>query len=445
MDGELLQLARRRGWHDALLPTPAQHRADHPGSDAASRSAGTTDLNVRLFYSNSTAAGSKSAAPVIYGVTSDLQAGNTLIAAHVVGDPKADVQETWIAYTEPGSGLWKSTDLTRDGSDPTLWKGSVVVAPGTQFFVQAVNGFGLVSQNDNSGAYYQAGVAASTPAASSIALSGATSGVFGSNASVTATLTSGGNPVSGKSVVLTLGTVTRSGTTDGTGRVTVSMPLSAGAGTLPLAASFIGDPGLAPASASNFFTITPANSALTVTCPASVTYTGTAQTPCTAKVTGVGGLNQPLPVFYTPNVNAGTVTASATFYGDASHSPATGSTTFQILWPFTGFFSPVDNAPTVNKANAGQAIPVKFSLGGNRGLAIFKAGFPKAVVTSCSTTAPTDDIETYASSNSGLQYDTGSGQYTYVWKTDKSLGGKCVTFQLGLIDGSNQIAYFKFK
>jgi hypothetical protein len=35
-------------------------------------------------------------------------------------------------------------------------------------------------------------------------------------------------------------------------------------------------------------------------------------------------------------------------------------------YTFTGFFSPVDNPPTVNVAKAGSAIPVKFSLGGNR-------------------------------------------------------------------------------
>ena len=99
----------------------------------------------------------------------------------------------------------------------------------------------------------------------------------------------------------------------------------------------------------------------------------------------------------------------------------------------------------MNTANAGQSIPVKFSLGGNRGLAIFKPLYPKVVASSCSTTAPQDAIETYATTNSGLQYDTTSGQYTYVWKTDKALAGQCVTFQLGLIDGSNQFAYFKFK
>jgi hypothetical protein len=42
-----------------------------------------------------------------------------------------------------------------------------------------------------------------------------------------------------------------------------------------------------------------------------------------------------------------------------------------VLTPyaFSGFNSPVEDRPTVNKANAGSAIPVKFSLGGDQGMA----------------------------------------------------------------------------
>ena len=43
------------------------------------------------------------------------------------------------------------------------------------------------------------------------------------------------------------------------------------------------------------------------------TYTGAVQTPCSATVTGAGGLNQSLTVSYTNNTNAGTATASATY------------------------------------------------------------------------------------------------------------------------------------
>src|SRR5207253_539301 len=52
----------------------------------------------------------------------------------------------------------------------------------------------------------------------------------------------------------------------------------------------------------------------TVTCGAGpFTYTGSPQTPCTANVTGAGGLNQSLTVNYSNNTNAGTATASASY------------------------------------------------------------------------------------------------------------------------------------
>ena len=70
------------------------------------------------------------------------------------------------------------------------------------------------------------------------------------------------------------------------------------------------------------------SSTTAVTCPASVTYTGTPQTPCTANVTGAGGLNQTLTVNYANNTNAGTATACASFAGDANH---TGSTDTEDL------------------------------------------------------------------------------------------------------------------
>lgn len=76
--------------------------------------------------------------------------------------------------------------------------------------------------------------------------------------------------------------------------------------------------------------ITQAPSTVTITCPASVTYNGFAQEPCTAVVTGVGGLNQALTVTYSNNTNAGTATASATYAGGLNHAASNNSTTFEI-------------------------------------------------------------------------------------------------------------------
>src|SRR5207237_6662926 len=67
-------------------------------------------------------------------------------------------------------------------------------------------------------------------------------------------------------------------------------------------------------------------------------------------------------------VGTTTVTVTAT---DAANNSSTCTFTVTVLYDFTGFFSPVGNPPVLNAVNAGRAIPVKFSLSGNKGLDIF--------------------------------------------------------------------------
>jgi hypothetical protein len=118
----------------------------------------------------------------------------------------------------------------------------------------------------------------------------------------------------------------------------------------------------------------------------------------------------------------------------------------RALYPFTGFQPPVANLPTVNAENAGRAIPITFSLGGNQGLGIIVPGYPTVTPVNCKSLAATGSaVPTSTAGNSGLGYDAGSNTYTYVWKTDKSLGGTCQGFTLLLIDGSDHEAYFQFK
>lgn len=114
------------------------------------------------------------------------------------------------------------------------------------------------------------------------------------------------------------------------------------AGTLDLGATFTDVPGdtaywtftgngnYNDQSGSVSIVITQAPSTVTITCPASVTYNGFAQEPCTAVVTGVGSLNQALTVTYSNNTNAGTATASASYLGGLNHAASNNSTTFEI-------------------------------------------------------------------------------------------------------------------
>jgi hypothetical protein len=116
------------------------------------------------------------------------------------------------------------------------------------------------------------------------------------------------------------------------------------------------------------------------------------------------------------------------------------------IFPFAGFFRPVDNLPVLNSVKAGQAVPVKFSLGGNRGLAIFATGYPASAQIACDSTAPADAVEeTVTAGGSSLSYDPTTDQYTYVWKTAKAWANTCRQFILKLTDGTFHRANFVFK
>ncbi|UHQ19967.1 HYR domain-containing protein [Lysobacter sp. KIS68-7] len=154
------------------------------------------------------------------------------------------------------------------------------------------------------------------------------------------------------------------------------------------------------------------------------------------------------PVTCTPasgtwfNAGGSTVTCKSK---DTRNNEATSTFPVNVTFAFSGFFSPVDNLPTVNIVNSGQAIPVKFSLGGNQGLAIFADGYPRSVVMTCTGTLTDAIEETVTAGNSSLSYDTGTARYNYVWKTDKAWAGTCRQLQLKFIDGSMQTANFNFK
>jgi hypothetical protein len=112
---------------------------------------------------------------------------------------------------------------------------------------------------------------------------------------------------------------------------------------------------------------------------------------------------------------------------------------------FTGFFQPVDDPPTVNQVKAGQAIPPKFSLGGNYGLNIRTTGSPTSQQIACPSGGAVDDSEqVVTTSNSGLPYDAATDTYTV--EDAESMGaGQCRQLLLTLSDGTVHPALFKLK
>ena len=117
-----------------------------------------------------------------------------------------------------------------------------------------------------------------------------------------------------------------------------------------------------------------------------------------------------------------------------------------MIYNFSGFSGPVDSLPTLNQVKAGAAVPVKFSLAGNQGLAILASGSPSSQSIACSSGAAIDDIEvTVTAGNSSLSYDAGTNTYSYVWKTNKAWAGTCRQLTVTLVDGTQHKANFKFK
>ncbi len=181
-------------------------------------------------------------------------------------------------------------------------------------------------------------------------------------------------------------------------------------------------------------------------CPANVTVT--VGQPISLGTPTVSDLVDPSPAVSnnapaTYPIGSTTVTWTAV---DEAGNTATCAQTVSVQYPFTGFFQPVDNLPTVNSVKAGQSIPVKFSLGGNFGLSILAAGSPTSQLSSaCTSGAVVDDIETVSAGGSSLTYDAATDQYTYVWKTQKTWAGQCRQLNVTLTDGTVHTAVFTLK
>jgi hypothetical protein len=132
----------------------------------------------------------------------------------------------------------------------------------------------------------------------------------------------------------------------------------------------------------------------------------------------------------------------------------------RFSYAFKGFFAPIETdntlTPTIlNKAQAGQAIPVKFSLTGYQGLDVFSGAatpdttddYPKSQQIYCDPSAAAMSIEETIVNpgNSSLTYAAGSDQYTFVWKTEKSWNNTCRQLVIKFKDGQTRRANFQFK
>jgi hypothetical protein len=129
---------------------------------------------------------------------------------------------------------------------------------------------------------------------------------------------------------------------------------------------------------------------------------------------------------------------------DAAGNETSRLVEYIVAWPFTGFVG-LNAAPALNPAKTGGSIQVKFSLGGNRGLAIVAAGSPTSQAMSCgAATAAVKSLKAPAVAASNLSYNDRTDTYTYDWKTDKSWAGTCRQLTVKLVDGTERTLNFQF-
>jgi predicted extracellular nuclease len=113
-----------------------------------------------------------------------------------------------------------------------------------------------------------------------------------------------------------------------------------------------------------------------------------------------------------------------------------------VSYDFSGFLPPIAALPAANSVKAGSSVPIKFRLGGDQGLDIFRDGSPTSTPVNCTTLAPTGPAAELQT-NGGLTYRSDIDTYSLTWKTTKSWTG-CRLLTLELLDGTTQQALFRF-
>jgi hypothetical protein len=134
---------------------------------------------------------------------------------------------------------------------------------------------------------------------------------------------------------------------------------------------------------------------------------------------------------------------------DAAGNEGSDTQTVSVLFNFGGFLSPVGNPPTVNVVKAGRGIAIKWQLTDGAGGFISDVsvvtGTQSTPVSCTEETVDENPVDTDATGQSGLRYDSTDQQFVYVWDTPSGLAGQCADFILSLSDGSDHRARFAFR
>ena len=325
-----------------LYMVPAQYKTEQPDpldeyQTATQRT--FNDLQFRLYYlaedfmdhiagGTGTNRPDLAAAPTIvyvegdpvYNGATDSYDVNFLVQALV--DPSAGMQQVWVTYTEvsnpnppdpvnPPVKAWISLDLTQDGTETMLWRGTLVDVADPQnmrFIAQAASGTGLVTMSNNLGRFYIPGGIQIQTILVETDGPDPRQGAYGSTVTFSANLTDKNDvPLANKPVLFDVGLDSRLGWTDLNGDVTVDVPIIATApmpiagtnlyGEYEVTISFPGTVDYAPSVADALpFTVLPQDTTVTLSPALVVVDTLTPDVPIFAQLQGMqDGFERPLP------------------------------------------------------------------------------------------------------------------------------------------------------
>jgi WD40 repeat protein len=156
-----------------------------------------------------------------------------------------------------------------------------------------------------------------------------------------------------------------------------------------------------------------------------------------ARLTSCSGPVASGTAFDTSTIGPHTFTVSAS---DEKGGTATRTNAYTVIYDFKGFDSPVGPGGVYDAAKAGDAIPLKFSLGGAQGLNVITRTMWYPVA--CADWSPTG---AGASGQGKLSYNVSTGKYAYLVNTDRSWKGSCYLLRIDLADGMYGATYIRFK
>jgi hypothetical protein len=126
---------------------------------------------------------------------------------------------------------------------------------------------------------------------------------------------------------------------------------------------------------------------------------------------------------------------------DAAGNETLENRGYDVVYPWNGFLSPVEDPPVLNVFKAGHGVPVRFSLGGDHGLAVIMDWAPISRQVPCDST----ELGPWGTQTAGsLSYNESLERYTYLWQTDRSWAGTCRQFMIALDDRTYHFANFRF-